>query len=76
MAIVVLGGTGAVVSLKTGMCECVQKISSADMKRGYVYTPSHFRTYFGCTTRHGVLQRIEETQKIVEFTLAILLLSR
>ena len=76
MAIVVLGRTGAVVSLKTGMCECVQKISSADVKRGYVYTPSHFRTYFGCTTRHGALLSIEDMQKVRVLTSAILLLSR
>ena len=65
-----------VISLNTGKCECVQEISSADMKRGYVYTPSHFRTYFGCPTRYNTLLKIEDMQKVRAFTLSILLLSR
>ena len=64
------------VSLNTGKCEGVQEISSADMKRGYVYTPSHFRTYFGCPTRYNTLLKIEDMQKVRAFTLSILLLSR
>ena len=65
-----------VISLNTGKCECVQEISSADMKRGYVYTPSHFRTYFRCPTRYNTLLKIEDMQKVRAFTLSILLLSR
>ena len=46
------------------------------MKRGYVYTPSHFRTYFGCPTRYNTLLKIEDMQTVRAFTLGILLLSR